>query len=521
MWGEKGETDAATTATNIVFENYRVQYKDNTGSTKNSTVSNTTGWDYVGIAPYAETDAANPTKVVPTIYKDNTTKQTIQYWDFGKAYTFTAVSALSADIDAGRVKITKNYTNDQKTTHGYTIELTNGASAANIFVSDRLEKEYATGTTSVQPVILSFRQFQTKIRFGFYETVPGYNVQITGVKYGTNTQTAATDKFGVDGNFIKNPEANSSDKITYTVIYESGNDGAKPVLSTTQTVTTPKTSESFGGNIFTAADKNLGTVPSSPLYDLADGKYSSILPNTENTTDMTFKVSYKLISEDTQEVIEITDKTVTVPAQYCQWKPNFAYTYLFKVSDQSADLYPITFDAVVAEDEVSKQETITEVGEPSITTFAVSGSKYITGKDEYESGNTIYATVMEGSSVVTLTSGAETNGVNLYVVETTNTGKATITEAAVANLIAHTTETNKIRSLTDVNGYVLKSTKQDIKAEDLLNVVPSEDGKTVTLDASDKKALKWTAGTAGTYYAVEYVKDSTHKYYKIVKVAAQ
>jgi hypothetical protein len=543
VWGEKGEADAATTLennTNIVFENYRVQYKDNDGSTKNSTVSNTTGWDYVGIAPYAEASANSPTKVVPTIYKDDDIKQTIKYWDFGgSTYTFTAVSALSTDIDGNKVTIRKNFDGASKTAHGYTITLTKGAKAENIFVSDRKEITPtipATGGT-MAAVQMAFRNFQTKIRFGFYETVPGYHVQITGVKYGSNSSAVKT--LGVNGNFFKNPES-ASDKITYTVTYESASDGAKPVLTIANEGSTTKGFEEFGDNIFQTGENYLGTssLDAQVTYNNSDKSYKCILPNTGNTTPMTFTVSYKLISEDTGEEIQIDDRQVTVPAAYCMWKPNFAYTYLFKVSDQSAELYPITFDAVVEADEVSKQETITEVASDEtnkvcITTIGFDSNNTVvtsTTANEYASGNTIYASVMEGSNTTATT--LNTTNIALYTV----TGTQTITEASVANCVKNgTTPTSSAgstaKTVTDLNGNTMTATPVDINTDGstipcIVATVPREDGN----GNRDISALKWT-GVANTTYAVEYTKTTTttpagesqsvtktYKYYKIVVV---
>ena len=490
VWGEKAESDAATTSTNIVFENYRVQYVDGTA---NSTVSNTKGWEYVGIAPYANT------KVSPAI---STAAQTIKYWDFNKTYTFTAVSANKQDIADDKVKITKNYTNSTKLTHGYTIELTNGADASKIYVADRKEETRTTAPTAgtVQdPVTLKFRNFQTKVRFGFYETVPGYNVQITDVTY---NNAESTTKFGVDGQFVKAPTA-EGESVTYAVTYDTNN---VPVVTvtTTGTSTTAAYAE-FGDKVF---NKDLGKESTACVYDQENGAYSYILPNTGNTTDMTFKVSYKLISEDTKEEIVVEDKQVTVPSQYCQWKPNFAYTYLFKVSDKSAELYPITFDAVVAEDEVNLQETITEVGEPSITTIAFNGTTVVTGKNEYEAGNTIYATT-------NATDGMTSTNTKLYTVTATAGTGATpvISEASVANCLAKMTESSGKWTATDATGGKLEVTKVETTDANFVTSVPSE---LVGGAARSINALKWT-GTASTTYVVEYENSGT-KYYKVVLV---
>ncbi len=505
VWGEKNEADNTATKTeDLVFKNYRVQYKENTN---NTTTSNTAGWEYVGLTPYESS------KVSPSIHKNANAKQTIKYWEFGKTYTFTAVSAYQSDITNGNVKITKTEgsTTLASKVKGYTIVLTQGAKATDIFVADRKEVKYETTAQSVSAVQMQFRNFQSKIRFGFYETVPGYNVQITGVKYDTKADYVTT-AFGVDGKFVQVPTGTSdNDKLTYTVTYDTNN---KPVVDvTTGSNTATKSYEEFGSYVFS---KDLGTTATSDVvYDKENGAYSLILPNTNNDTPMSFTVSYKLISEDTGEEITVTDKKVTVPAAYCKWKPNFAYTYLFKVSDQSTGLYPITFDAVVEADEVSKQETITEVGEPSITTFAVKsdGKTVVVDQDEYQGNNTIYATINTDG-------GMTSSNTKLYTVTATSYASG-ITEASVANCLAHGKKGNDTApttwTATDLNNGVLTVTAVTISSDGsstpaFVDNVPSEDGNgTRTVNA-----LKWTA-TASTVYAVEYT-NGGNKTYKIVKV---
>lgn len=538
VWGEK--TNNGTTST--VFQNYRVQYQGTNGSA-NSSVSNTNGWEYVGIAPYAK--VGNADVVSPNILSTNETnvKQTIKYWDTatGTTYNFTAVSALQADITAGKVKITRNATSTEegnKTAEGYTIVLSKGASAGNIYVADKqpsmspLNPSTQTDGATIQPVTMAFRNFQSKIRFGFYETVPGYKVQITGVKY-NSAASSTSEKFGVDGQFVKAPTEDNN-VLTYTVTYDSN----KPVLKMTLPNSgATDTYKEFGSAIFQTGTNYLGENATAAIYDKTEsntnGIYTAILPNTENTTAMSFTVDYKLISDDTQEVIAVTGKKVTVPAVYCQWKPNYAYTYLFKVSDQSAGLFPITFDAVVEADEVSKQETITEVGEPSITTYATVSSTdntVVTGKDEYETGNVIYATVNE-------TSGMTSSNTALFTVTATTDTQITgavapkITEAAVANCFTNGTQSNestspKTYTAKDANGGILTLTTVSLSnsgdTSKFVTTVPNENG----VGTRTINALKFsdTNSSAGTYYyAIQYKKtvegnsDPTY-YYKIVKV---
>ena len=482
-------------------------YKDNDGNTKNTTVSNTTGWDYVGVTPYAST------KVSPAI----TTSQTIKYWDLGKTYTFTAVSAKPNDISEDKVVIkkTKGTTTLNSTDKGYTITLKKGASSKDIFVAKRNVITTSASAPSVSAVNMEFYNFQTKIRFGFYETVPGYKVKITGVKYDSK-QDYVSDKFGVDGSFITVPTTND-ETVVYSVTYDTNN---VPVINVTTTntgsgnATTTTGYEEFGGNVF---NKELGTTSNtSVVYDQANGAYSDILPNNNNQTPMSFTVSYKLISEDTQEEIDVIDKKVTVPATYCQWKPNFAYTYLFKVSDSSTGLYPITFDACVVDTQTGTQETITEVGEPSITTCAwdAANKKVITDQNEYKVSNEIYASVMENNANVTL---SDKNAFLYTVTSTAGTGAAPIiSEASVANVLAKISENpSGTWTATDATGGKLE-VKKATEAVTYPTSVPREDNN----GSRNISALKWAPSAAGTY-VVEYKDANNKKYYKIVKVVAQ
>ncbi len=505
VWGEKNETDGtAATADNLVFKNYKVTYDK---STPNTTTSNSNGWEYVGVDPYT-------TAVVSPVI-DAGTKQTIKYWDLSaNSYTFTAVSAKQDDLSATnpKVKITKTQSGTGVYDKGYTIEVKSGASTGNIYYADRKPvAKSATATPAfASPVTLTFRHFESKMRLAMYETVPGYKVVITAVKF-NNTEHKADDadkKFGVDGNFIV-----PGDNTKFTVSYEnatSGNENKAKV--TVDGSSTSATNIELGTKLLeTTATAPLGTASTSPTYDKGTGDYTAILPNPSNTTDMTLTVSYDLISEDTGEKIHCTDKTAVVPAQYCQWKSNYAYTYIFKISDKSAELYPITFDAVVESDEVGNQETITTVSDPSITTFAVDASgKIVTGKNEYEANNVIYASVVEKAAGATTTSNAvtlTTSNVKLYTVTTADATNYPITEASVAQSLSSTATGTKKITATEVAINTSGDTDPVIVTE-----VPAEDGTKRTLSA-----LRWT-GTTNTTYAVEY-SNGGNKTYKIVKVA--
>ncbi len=501
VWGEKNEANDGTAASadNLVFQNYKVTYDKDATKT---TASNTNGWEYAGIAPYSK-DVVSPAITAST--------QTIKYWDLSATggYTFTAVSAKEDDLNAEspKVKITKKTSGTTVYDKGYTIEVKEGASTGNIYYADRTVVTPPTSGATVSPVTLTFRHFDSKIRLAMYETVPGYKVVVTAVKF-NNTEHKAEDtdkKFGVDGNFIV-----AGNNTKFTVSYESTGDNQNKAKVTVEGGSATATSKELGTKLLeTSTTTPLATTSESPTYD-NEGAYTAILPNPSNETDMKLTVSYDLISEDTGEKIHCNERTAVVPAAYCQWKSNYAYTYKFKISDKSAELYPITFDAVVVDDQVGNQENITTVSEPSITTFAVASGKIVTDQNEYQANNVIYASVVDQAATVTTTSKAvtlTTTNVKLYTVTTSDPTNFPITEASVAqSLDASTTTTDKKIKTVSVDVNATGDTDPVIVAK-----VPAEDGTERAI-----YALRWT-GTANTTYAVEYI-NGDKKTYKIVKV---
>ena len=538
VWGEKNEINALKASdANLVFKNYVVKHDVTTGTTTSnytagSTTSNTNGWEYVGIAPY------EVAKVSPSILETSSSaKQTIKYWDDNaNSYTFTAVSVRDADL-GDKVVVAKNVgesgttTTNSELTKGYNITIKHNDAAANIYVADRVNIAKGNAYTH-NPVTLTFRNFQSKIRFGIYETVPGYKVVITGLKYtdnstevtrplttGTEPNTTTDKSFGVTGDFVI-----AGTNTTYTVSYEDG--------TTDNNITTNKAKVTVGTNsskntylntkgtnwlstefkgVGDSGNKTIGEQATSATWDKGTDdatSWTAILPNTGNITPLTLVISYKLYSEDTGEMIAVDYKTVKVPAEYCKWKPNFAYTYLFKISDKSAELYPITFDACVETEETGKQETITTVSEPSWTTFATNsdGKSYKTGSNEYVADDIIYATLSNKGSIVDLSVENGNTNVKLYTVTTTDPDKYPITEGSVANAIKNSKTSPIEYTAVDINA---SGTTLPV----LTKSVPAEDGNIMTLTSN---VLKWKAADA-TVYAIEYI-NGENKTYKIVKI---
>lgn len=550
VWGEKnesstnvavaagedgtGENESIKRAGHLVFKNYIVNWVDN----PNSTTSNSHGWEYVGFK-FDDGSATIPTTSYTTNVTPNTKPeegtapaQTIKYWDDNAtSYTFTAVSAKPTDISAGRVKITKTQTGTDVYGKGYTVTLAKTTesntdtypSLTDLYFADRINIAKGEGY-SHNVVEFNFRNVLSWVRVGMFETIPGY--EVSEIKfYKTDGTTEYNDGASTPvpafGAVCPNVSATNFEGSVTATYYDNTNTTIQnhPKIEVTPS-STGNTDLVLGTNFSTltvgstepeVAAKFLGTTATAPTYDTDRGTFTSVLPQVGNTTPLQLTVNYTLYNTVTKETIQITGKTAVIPAKYLQWKANYKYTYLFKITDD--DLNPITFDAVVVETENGQAEYITTVSEPSITTFGVVLDKdnkfqnYVTGKDEYQlPGGTdkldIYTTFMQGANVLTpqLTEAGKANYVKVYSVDykanATDAEKAEkpITELSVANAIEHT-------------GGIITATDITSDNATYFTVNPAMVGKVLAEDGTEKTidALKLTGIKKDGKYAVEIV----------------
>ena len=433
--GKKGSTTAATNG-NIVFDNYLVEWTENTAHT---TESNTTNWEYV------QKDR------IQHAIDHGITSQTIKYWDYSQPqYDFIAWSTGSktaiyvdpspADIPSGNVLVSAINPN-ATATKAYTFK-GKAEDLRECYIADLVTVKKADYGDN--PVTFKFRQLGTKVRIGIYETVPGYSVK--DVKFYSAAAVdlvKAGDAKPESGTYTADEaaEENASAKIFTTVANDILTEG-------TYTITFPtvdsdaadnnqahvtfegsgdqKTTVDWGGLNYTIAEEGekngtqfLGRTSNTASFagDANDNYYVVYLPN-ETGTNLNLRVDYTLESIDgSGEEINVRGATAQVPLIYTQWKPGFAYTYLFKISDKTnghtgvydpthpddtsvnsdpAGLYPITFDAYVVNAEEDKtQETITLVATPSITTYQ-KGSKVVNNNEYLAATGPIFVTVNDG-----------------------------------------------------------------------------------------------------------------------------
>lgn len=518
VYGTKHSAAEDKTATydQAVYTNYYLNYTKNSA---NNTQSNTAGWEYVGVD-----NKKYRNNVTPKVDAD----QTIKYWDYSaKAYTFYAATANPADVEVGKVTIKKITADEAGSvyTKGYEVTLKDGASWDELYFADR---KVISKTTNAEhgkhdvyggEVNFTFRNALTKVRVAMYETIPGYSVTIDKFYYTKDGEaaqtTGATDKFKADAN--NTPLVTSETGVTYKVVYYDETEASGQLVNQPKMLPNAtgkgakKTVLELGDGNNLKADTKLSEIITTPTYDTDGGKYTLFMPQADNDKTLSLKVDYTLTSLDgSDEKIYVKGATAVIPAEYLCWRPNYAYTYLFKISDNTngstggkddpAGLYPITFDASVVETETGNVEYISAMGTATITTFAVKGNLYQHGKADYENGSDLYATVVDkDKSTATLGTG----NTKVYKLKDAGVKAPNLSEALVANWVAN--------SKTDYYD-VVDATKYTFES-----IVPAEDGQTINLGTA--KALKIAAVEAGKY-VIEYKAKApwTGAYTKIYKI---
>ena len=512
------------------FDHYNVNYKENTAET---TESNTKGWEYVNQSMKVKGVEDNNGKDGSLAEKAK--QQTIKYWDYSCAsYDFIAFSMGKGNAaDSKTTYATPTSVNkDNLKDAAYTLT-GNVKTLGECYISDK--KTVNKAEYSKTAVAMSFRHLTSKVRIALYEIVPGY--VISGVKFydaernDHNGQGTLSGKFNNNGTltvyFPTTKELN--DDNTPNADYNK----AHVKFTEAQTEGTVKYME-FGAVNYNNGDEDqikkgttyLSQTAANPSYCGATANYyQAVIPTEDKSEPANLRIDYTLTATDgTGEVINVKGATATVPAEYTKWKPGYAYTYIFKISQNTngstggddKGLTAISFDAVVVSDEVNGQETITTVFDQNFTTYGFKDGNVTANKDEYEAGTDIYATVHVPA---TKTETAKTAAPQkLYTVTIEDGAAQTINEASVANAIAKGKKDNETNpttwTVTDANGKAMVVTAAT--GTTTVSNVPTADGRGLAVNA-----LKWTGtvtdSATETIYAVEY-DNGTNKSYKIVKV---
>lgn len=522
--GFKGsKTDAANNET-YAFDHYNVNFNKDS---KNSTESNRAGWEYVN-----QDMKVKGTKPAASLAQSGASQQTIKYWDHScKSYDFIAFSMGKGA--ASEYATPTHVDKDKLATAAYTLT-GNVNTLSECYISDM--KTVTEPNYNKTPVSMSFRHLASKVRMALFEIVPGY--VISDVKFYTDATSPTTDntegsligKFNNSGTltvyFPKTGTVNAEDKdynkahVRFTKSTTAGEVG---VLNFKKFGAVNYNNQKEG--TINAGSTYLSQNAADPSY--CGTGYQNVLPSEGAASAITLRIDYKLTSVDgSNETINVTGATATVPAQYTEWKSSYAYTYIFKISQDTngstggtgtkPGLTAISFDAVVVDDEANGlQETITTVSDNSFTTYGYKDNKVTTNGNEYVNGTDIYATVYVPAAGETAAKTVAPQ--KLYTVTLEDGATQTINEASVANALVNGKKGTdaKTWTVTDYAGKDMVVTETEGVAT-TVDTVPAGPGYTLNVNA-----LKWTGVVTDpakeTYYAVEY-DNGTKKSYKIVKV---
>ena len=516
--GFKGNKTAEANNEVYAFDHYNVNFKDGSAF---STESNRAGWEYVN-----QDMKVKGTEPAASLAQSGASQQTIKYWDHSCAYydfiAFSMGKKGAASKYATPTHVDKGHLKDA----AYTLS-GNVNTLSECYISDMKtveEKDY--NKTSVS---MSFRHLASKVRMALFEIVPGY--VISDVKFYTDATSTTTDN--TEGTLIG--KFNNSGTLTVYfpttgIVNKDKKDYNKAHVKFTESATAGETGvlnhKGFGAvnynnqaeGTISAGTTYLSQNAATPSY--CGTGYQNVLPSEGAASAITLRIDYKLTSVDgSNETINVKGATATVPAQYTEWKSGYAYTYIFKISQDtngstggtSTGLTAISFDAVVVDDEANGlQETITTVSDNSFTTYGYKDNKVTTNGNEYVNGTDIYATVYSA--------GATVAPQKLYTVTLETGATQTINEASVANALVNGTNnaTDKTWTVTDYAGKKMVVTETADGFATTVTEVPAGPGYTLKVNA-----LKWTGVATDpateTYYAVEY-DNGTKKSYKIVKV---
>ena len=333
-------------------------------------------WAYekLGSSEYTYKGTEGYYKETQTRYMSNWAKQFLRYWDY---------SSTQTDFYAYAPYVNKTFTSTDGVKFDFSTKIMTFPGTSIKAGYSATDNEYMFASQSVsstnynynQDVKLGFKRMNAKINIKFYEEVAGYRVEMVDLKSGytitavpakrSGSTYAAGTVYSETGAKVNFSGANATVALENYTNSSARLDFALPTLnlqSFTQTYT--------GGATFTDV---IGETPATASG--SETTYYAIPKNTTSASDdakntgLTFHVSFKLISIDTNETLTVKDATVFVPAEYCHWDANYAYTYIFKITkdatgstgnpeinpdslDAGTDnaLKPIVFDNCVVEE---------------------------------------------------------------------------------------------------------------------------------------------------------------------------
>ncbi|MBR2205004.1 MAG: hypothetical protein IJ898_01425 [Prevotella sp.] len=561
---------ANSPSTTVVFDNYLVGYDYNSAG---RTESNTNNWEYVGLESGIEDKLSSATWSALHPSGTSAQVQTVKYWDYSvDQYDFiawstgaceavpTPVPAEAAAPAPGKVQVTRINTGNTLSSNGFTMRASSADDLKQCYYTDIITVEKGVnGANYGKPVTLTFKNMAAKVRVALYETVPGYSVR--DVYFYTSDENPAAPADLGDATTSEAAAATlftmGSDKLPQSgsvLVYypHIGTDNRGKVEGVDATYPTPAadynkasvtvtpddgtavTTQAFGAltanytgkesesTYEAAGNYYLGRTITTATFAGAKGDdyYTAVIPNTTGVV-LTLRLDYKLVATDgSGETITVKGAKAVVPSTYTKWLPNYAYTYIFKISnntngytgtkDDPTGLYPITFDAMVASftEANAEQTTVTTVATPSITTYQ-QGHNHA-AKNEYSLSQTAGASSDVKDIYVQV---AKTDGSTPTLYADLTTAKKSLlflvseenaSEAEVMDALQNRTNAWNDESPVGRNGITL--TKNTNITNGVATIINGVDDQPIPVAANTTAKIDIENLTAGKTYAYVYSK---------------
>lgn len=516
-------------------------------------------WMYEGMGN-TEYNGTYAGVAIADAFKSNNANQYLKYWD--QSAPSTCFYAYSPYINGAGTATYVDAT-PQSATGADTRVLTIPNGTLKDGYNDPSLSEYMYASAKVEranyghDVALNFKRLNAKVNIKFWEDVPGYKVRILTLQEGKwdegvyaaasihkdNDHSVGT--YGVYGYragqyYVENGakiQFDADAKATAIVQYEGTTASTEKQLK----FDAPTVAE-IGTNRFAASES------ATAYYAIPKGTDAAVLANGANTiaspagtlnpdlkyTGFTFHVTYELTAEDTGETIKVSDATVFVPAEYCNWAPNTHYTYIFKITKNTNGttvdptdpnnpdvdpsdpevptvqaLYPIVFDNCTVE-EWKENESEWQISDEATRSYHdIQLDKYsidshggtititdITDNDTYSGHGITWANVtVAGPASADVTSWYDAATHKITVPATAAAGVYTITYTCPAPTTAHATHPATWTEHFWVgNAYTITTALDEIAtngADDaVLKVVARKDGTDVTAAAATASQLE-------------------------------
>ena len=419
VWGYKASTGVGEP---LIMANYLVGFGgDNVGYKMDASTQTTWGdatasvedgtsqWAYenLGSSDYTYNGSDGYYKKSQTPYMSNIPNQYLRFWDHSSASTNFYAYAPYVNDNTPSNRVT--FDNDTKT-----MTFPNGSMKAGYNDASQFEYMYAgvevPKSKYREDVKLNFKRMSSRIRVKFWEDIPGYQIKIISLYDATSTSTYTGDIYATP---VTGDATVSGNKTTYTPGTYAVQAGASVnftnITNPLLTITPDAASKSGKSLQFTAPAGAAFTYPAAGAA--TSGKIGETRSQASQSAKVyygipaaagyavpgfIFHVSYELTST-TGEKITVRNAKVYVPKENCQWKSNYSYTYIFKITKKSNGstgtvipkdpdtdttidkdqiaLFPIVFDGCTVEDYETEIENDYTISDPSASTYTLSLDK--------------------------------------------------------------------------------------------------------------------------------------------------